>query len=99
MALLASSDLNWTRQWESLRVKGKTYFILRGFILQGLSVGLVAAVLAAFIQRIVGETNSDSVGWAFPTFLFVSCWGVIHTWWLWHSCERRYRAIHSRNDS
>ena len=92
------SDKDWAEQWKERRRQGKARFMLRGFVL-GLSAGLAAAVFAAYVPRIIGETNTGTLGWAFPAFLLFALWGLLHTWRSWHVAERRYRAITSYSDS
>ncbi len=93
-----ASDKDWAEHWNEQRRRGKARFMLRGLVL-GLSAGLFAAVFAAYIQRSVGETDIGAFGWAFPTFLFFACWGLLQTWWSWHASEKRYRATNAHSDS
>ncbi len=96
---MVPAEQEWVRRWEDMRRRGRTHFVLRGFILEGLSVGLVVAVFAAFAQRIYSKGDSQSWSWAFLAFVFVSLWGLIRAWSQWHVSEQRYRDLHPSNGS
>ena len=87
---MAYENADWATRWSRTRQHGRSHFLLRFFIVNGLLPGALGAGLLVFVQPRVGEQNIGSPGWAFLVFCLFSVYGFLWGKWWWLKAEKRF---------